>query len=290
MKNADYYTKVISFIDTINSNYIINDDGFLYFEDKKIAISINEKYESSNLYKEPNYYINLHNKYENLGIRLIIIFDFQIDSNNWDKLKSMITIAIGNPKKIYARQCEIRKISNDEAKKLNNAIHLQGHRNAQVTYGLFYNNELVQLMSFSQMKWNRNLKNDNEWEIIRGCPGSNNIVVGGCSKCFKHFIKDYNPNVIFSYCDANLFNGASYKAIGMCFAGNTGKNKWWILDEEDPNTHTHGWVIPRNPAKYKEYKQRSHNTIIWGAGSDRYVWVKDGYKYSGKGKEFLEKG
>ena len=51
---------------------------------------------------------------------------------------------------------------------------------------LYYKDELVQLMSFS---WN---SHHNAWEIIRGCPGSNNIVVGGVSKLFKHFIKENN--------------------------------------------------------------------------------------------------
>ena len=64
-------------------------------------------------------------------------------------------------------------------------------------------------MSFSKTKYNRNL-GENEWEIIRGCPGSNNIVVGGVSKLFKHFIEDYKPNKVFSYCDFNKFDGKSY--------------------------------------------------------------------------------
>ena len=107
---------------------------------------------------------------------------------------------------------------------LNEKVHLQGHRNAQITYGLFYKNELVQLMSFSKTKYNRNLKEDNSWEIIRGCPGSNNIVVGGVSKLFNHFIKEHNPTRVFSYCDFNKFDGKSYNAIGMKFIGYTGNS------------------------------------------------------------------
>jgi hypothetical protein len=205
----------------------------------------------------------------------------------YDKIHSLLTIAVGNPKRVYARQCEIKRIDNPEAKELNNKIHLQGHRNAHVTYGLFYNGELVQLMSFSKMKYNRNLKGNNEWEIIRGCPGSNNIVVGGCSKCFKHFIQDFNPDCIFSYCDTALFNGASYLAIGMKYAGNTGETKYWVLDEIDPYTGKQGYVIPRCPSKYRELLERSKGVTIWTPGSDRFVWTKEGYEYQGKGKEYL---
>lgn len=139
------------------------------------------------------------------------------------KIKMLLNIALGRVNtRIYARQCTVRQISNQEAAVLNNKIHLQGHRNAQVTYGLFYKNELVQLMSFSRTKYNRNLKEANAWEIIRGCPGSNNIVVGGVSRLLTHFIRDYKPTKIFSYCDFNKFDGKSYLAAGMYFTGYTG--------------------------------------------------------------------
>jgi hypothetical protein len=140
-----------------------------------------------------------------------------------NKIKMMLDLALGRiQNRVYARQCKVRKISNAEAKALNEDVHLQGHRNAQVTYGLFYHEKLVQLMSFSKTKYNRNLDGENEWEIIRGCPGSNNLVVGGVSRLFKHFIEEYRPSKVFSYCDFNKFNGRSYEELGMEFIGYTG--------------------------------------------------------------------
>ena len=179
----------------------------------------------------------------------------------------MINISLGKlNRKIYARNCEIKQITNKEAKPFNEANHLQGHRNAQVTYGLFYKSELVQLMSFSKTKWNRNLKGDNDWEIIRGCPGSNNIVIGGVSKLFTHFIREYDPDSVFSYCDFNKFDGNGYEAIGMKFIGYTGPNKMLLLRD--------GRVVNRNPSRYKELKELTLANI-WGAGSKKYLWEKN---------------
>lgn len=135
----------------------------------------------------------------------------------------MLRITLNNTQtKIYARDCLVKIISNKEAKPFNNENHLQNHRDAQVTYGLFYRDELVQLMSFNKAKYNKNLDSDNSWEIIRGCPGSNDIVVGGVGKLFKYFIKDYKPDKVFSYCDFNKFDGRGYLALGMKFIGYTG--------------------------------------------------------------------
>lgn len=202
------------------------------------------------------------------GIRLIHIYEHEWQNPVIRKiLISMVNIALGKiDKKIYARNCEIKQISNKQAKLFNEANHLQGHRNAQVTYGLFYKGELVQLMSFSKTKWNRNLKGDNDWEIIRGCPGSNNIVIGGVSKLFNHFVKDYNPDSVFSYCDFNKFDGKGYEAIGMKFIGYTGPNKYLLL--------SNGQVVPRNPSRHKELKEKTVANI-WGCGSKKYLWEKD---------------
>ena len=140
---------------------------------------------------------------------------------------------------------------------------MQGHRNAQVTYGLYYHNELVQLMSFSKTKYNRNLKDNNSWEIIRGCPGSNNIVIGGVSKLLSHFIRDYKPSKIFSYCDFNKFDGRSYEAAGMKFIGYTGPDMKWVIN--DFNT-----VVNRQPSKHSELKAAAI-AQVFGAGSKKYL-------------------
>ena len=112
----DFEEKAINFINTINKNYIINDDGFLYFPDKHIAISLNEKYESSNLYKPKDYFTNITNTYRDKGIRLMNLFDWRIDhEDSWNKIKMLLITAIGNPKKIMSRKCEVRQITNNEA-------------------------------------------------------------------------------------------------------------------------------------------------------------------------------
>ena len=301
MFSRDFEQKAIDYINTINKNYIINDDGFLYFPDRKIAISLNEKYESSNLYKPTNYFTDLHIKYQNEGIRLMSLFDWQIDhEESWNKMKMLLITAIGNPKHIMSRKCKVVKISNKEARPINEQFHTMGHRNAPITYGLYYNDQLVEIMSFGSNRWNRNIFSKDCYEIVRGCCGSLNtfkldedpnelyFVAGGPTRLLTHFIRDYNPDCVFSYCESGLFSGNSYLAAGMKYAGQTPASKFWICDEDDPETGKHGLIVPRNPGKYKELKERSHNVIVWTAGSTRYVWTKPGYEYQGHGKEFLK--
>lgn len=238
-----------------------------YIPSKNLAIEFNGTFwHGFSQLGDKNYHLNKSKSCEEKGIRLIHIWEYEWnDPIQKEKIIQLLKIALGLvDNKIYARNCSVKIISNKEAKELNSRIHLQGHRNAQVTYGLFYKEELVQLMSFSKSRYNRNLKGSNSWEIIRGCPGSNNIVVGGVSKLFTHFVRDYNPDTVFSYCDFNKFDGKSYEALGMKFIGYTGPDMKYVINKE---------VINRSPSNYK-YNNSHCEDKLYGSGSKKYLWEK----------------
>ncbi len=240
----------------------------LYDEVRKIGIEFNGTYwHSYSVLGQKSYHLEKSKLASEKGVRLIHIFEYEWnDPQKRLLLKSLLKIAFGKvDNKIYARKCIIKKISNEEARDFNDSNHLQGHRNAQVTYGLFYKEKLVQLMSFSKTKYNRNLHGSNDWEIIRGCPGSNNVVVGGVSKLFKCFLEEYKPDRVFSYCDFNKFDGKGYEAIGMNFIGYTGPDLKWIMKDRT--------VVNRQPSRHTELKNNSIDRI-YGAGSKKYLWEK----------------
>lgn len=251
-----------------NVKSVLKDESGKYYEidiyipELKIGIEYNGLYWHSELQKPKEYHFNKSKIADSLGIRLINIYEDEWeDLASRTKIQTLLKISLGLvEQRIHARKCEIKEITNAEAQPFNEANHLQGHRNAQITYGLFYQDKLVQLMSFSKTRYNRNLKTDDSWEIIRGCPGSNNIVVGGVSKLLQHFIKENNPASIFSYCDFNKFNGASYEKAGMAFEGFTGPDMtWWIGDKR----------VSRQPKKHAELKQQA-TCRIFGSGSKKY--------------------
>lgn len=251
----------------LNSKILNGQEIDIYLPDYKLGIEFNGTYWHSDLFKDKLYHFNKSILAEQLGIRLIHIYQYEWeDAEMRRKIKQLLRIACGKVEsRIYARKCDVRKIENKEARPFNEFTHLQGHRNAKVTYGLFYNNELVQLMSFSKLRYNKNeIRGENNWEIIRGCPGSNNIVIGGVSKLFSHFIRDYNPDSVFSYCDFNKFNGKSYEELGMKFIGYTKYDLKYIINDK---------VYNRQHSNYKNIKD-SIDARIYGAGSKKYVWTK----------------
>lgn len=267
---SHYEDEIIDYLKNIgvqniqtNIKILNKEEADIYLPDNNLIIEFDGTYWHSDLFKAKNYHLNKSLLAEKLGYRLIHIYQYEWDDiNQQEKIKQLLRIACGKvTERIYARNCEIKIIRNKEARLLNDKVHLQNHRNAKVTYGLFYKNELVQLMSFSKRK--KGL--DTDWEIIRGCPGSNNVVIGGVSKLFKHFVKDYNPTSVFSYCDFNKFNGKSYEELGMKFIGSTGPDLTYIIK---------GKCFKRQYSNYKNIKDKV-DYRIWGAGSKKYLWERN---------------
>lgn len=274
-ERSHYEQEICDFIYSINPNLIIkhnnrkilnNKEIDLYLPDINLGIEFNGTYwHSDELLNNHKYHLNKSIECEKLGIRLIHIYEYEwLDLRKKEIIKSIIRIALGYAsKRIYARCCDIRQISNQEAKEFNNKYHLQGHRNAKISLGLFYNNELIQLMSFSNTKYNRNLNTSDDWEILRSCTLPDTIVIGGVSKLFNYFKKSYKPKSIFSYCDFNKFNGQGYLNLGMNFIGYTGPDLKYVIDDK---------VYNRNPAKYQQHKNKI-DYKIYGAGSKKYCII-----------------
>jgi len=170
---------------------------------------------------------------ESKGIQLIHIYE-----DDWlykqDIIKSMILNKLGCvDNKIYARKTEIKEITDNKlVKKFLNNNHLQGFVGSKIKIGLFYNNELVSLMTFGKGRVSMGKKQlcDNEYELLRFCNKLNTNVVGGASKMFKYFLKKYNPIEILSYADRSHSNGNLYNKIGFEFVSKTTPNYYYIID------------------------------------------------------------
>lgn len=108
-------------------------------------------------------------------------------------------------KRIYARNTRVENISNDKllVKQFLTDNHLQGNcRNNTIVYGLYYNQELVQLMSFGKPRFD--YKNYS-YEIIRECSKKGYQIIGGSSRLFKRFMKDNSTTKsICVYTDFNF--------------------------------------------------------------------------------------
>jgi hypothetical protein len=153
------------------------------------------------------------------GIRLIHVFPHDW-SNKTDIIKSIIANAVGKTQnRIYARNCAIAEITPQESSNFLELNHLKGKCAAKYHIGLFHNNFLVHVMTFSSSRFDKRYT----YELIRSASKINTSIVGGVSKCLKYFVKRYctSGDTVASYADRSLSEGHSYIDSGFSFIKST---------------------------------------------------------------------
>ena len=178
----------------------------IYIPSHKLAIEYDGLYWHSEKFHDSSYHIDKTLKCNDKGVQLFHIFEFE-DIEIW---KSMINNKLGLNKKIYARKCSLQEIDHTTAKVFCEQNHLQGYVNSSIRLGLYYDNELVQVMTFGKPRFNK----DYDYELLRLCSLKGVNVVGGASKLFKYFTKHYSGTVI-SYANLRYSNGSVYEKLGF---------------------------------------------------------------------------
>lgn len=206
----------------------------IFVQDHNLALELDGLYWHSDRFQFNNdYHLNKTELCNKKGIQLIHIFEDEWNFKQ-DIVKSRIKNLLGiYDKTVYARKCEIKNITNEESKIFLEKNHIQGYCISKYRYGLFYNNELISLMTFGNYRKALGKdKIENEYELLRFCSKLGYHIPGAASKLLKHFETDLKPNKIISYADRRWSNGKLYESIGFKFAKNTEPNYWYIINNK----------------------------------------------------------
>lgn len=271
---------LVDFLKQHNINYVTNERTILdgkeidiYLPEYKIGIEVHGLYWHSEAFIKDHYYhYNKRQLATSKGIQLIQITDYEINKK-FNIVKNRILAKLGKSNIVYARKCNIIKISDAQYVDFMMEFHIQGSAPASIKLALTYNNKIVAVMSFSKSRYNKKY----DWELIRYA--SDQTIVGGSSKLFKHFIDQYSPKSIISYADLRWNTGEMYEKIGMYYQHTTHPNYWYIID---------GSLVHRS--KFQKHKLK--NTLemfddnltewenmsiagftrFWDCGSNVYTW------------------
>jgi hypothetical protein len=221
------------YVKVLNNDRHLGKELDIYIPELKLAFEFNGLYWHNELNKPNKYHLDKTELCEEKGIQLIHIYE-----DDWiykqDIVKSMILNKLGKtPNKIYARKCEIREIlDNKLVREFLNNNHIQGFIGSKIKIGLFYENELVSLMTFGKRRISMGKKSseEGEYELLRFCSKLNTNVVGGANKLFKYFKENYNPKFITTYADRSWSTGGLYYQLGLKFKGKTQPNYYYIID------------------------------------------------------------
>jgi hypothetical protein len=225
--------EILSYIKTIYTgeiceNYRINNKELdIYLKKENLAIEYNglywHSYDDINIEQTKKYnHLNKTKLCQNHNIQLLHIF-----SNEWKNKneiwKSIIQNKLNLGNKIFARKCDIKDVSNSEKNHFLNQNHLQGEDKSSIRLGLYYNDKLVSIMTFSKTRYNKNY----EWEMVRFCTKLNTSILGGASKLLTHFEKTYKPKTLITYADKRYSTGVLYQKLGFKLSHHTQPNYFY---------------------------------------------------------------
>jgi len=175
-----------------------------------------------------DYHLNKTNFFKERGISVYHIFEDEW-LNKKEIVKSIIKTKLNKfDKTFYGRKCTIKEINYNVAKSFVDENHIQGYSNSCMRVGLFFEEELISVMTFGKSRFDKKY----EWELIRFCNKLGYKVVGGAGKLFNYFKNEYNPSNIISYCDLRYFDGIMYEKIGMKFSHISSPNYFYFLNNK----------------------------------------------------------
>lgn len=246
--------------------------------DKLMAIEVNGRHWHSETFgKDAGYHIGKTKQCLDKGVTLLHFWDDEIDKK-FPIVSSMISSKIGKTIKLSARKLDICRVDSVEAKLFLNSNHLQGSAKASVNIGLFDDNGLVQIMTFSKPRFGTKA----EWEIVRIASKLGYTIVGGASKILNNFKRLYNPTSIMSYADLRYSTGDVYKILGFTFSHNSKPNYFYTRSAKNISRYqAQKHKLPKLLGeKFDQSKSETENMLasgynkVYDCGNAVYIWRK----------------
>ena len=224
---------------------------------------------------DKNYHQQKSQVAKNLGYRCIHVFD-------WDD-KSKIIQSLQGKTKLSARKGQLKPVSAEETAEFLTRYHFQGSCKGQtIRLGLYYQDQLIQLMTFGKPRYNKKY----QWELLRLCTNPSYLVVGGSDRLFCHFVRQYQPQSIISYCDLSKFSGEVYSKLGMSSLRRANPSRHWYHPELQIHTtdnllrqrgfdQLYGQIFGVfGKGTSNQQLMRDHGFVeIYDCGQETFVWT-----------------
>ena len=224
----------------------------VYIPSKKVAIECNGLYWHSENVKGKESQVEKLHICSQKGIRLITLFEDEYEQSK-DLVFNKIAHVLGvdNSQKIYARKCIVKEISNNDKNDFLNKYHIQGTCCSSINIGLFYNDNLVAVMTFAKPRCGigKNKNRENKIELTRFATNNNYRVIGGFSKIISFVKENYSFEEIYSYGDLRWvdINNNVYIKNGFALSHINPPNYWYFYNK----TRLHRFGFRKDALKKK---------------------------------------
>ena len=231
---------------------------------------------SEGMGKTNKYHREKYLRCKELGYKLITVFE----SDNIDKVKSLIRTHVSANQRIFARNAVIRALDKNTTRDFHKAHHLSNSVGGSVYLGLYYGEQLVMAATFSKSRYNKKMT----YECARMTSHSDYTVVGGASKIFKYFFNNYDVDSCVTYADLRFGEGKVYEHCGFTRQKDSGANYFYFKKGDGTlesrvkyQKHKLKKMLNNYDPSLTEYQNMVNNNYdrIWDCGNAVYLYEKE---------------
>lgn len=253
-----------------------------------------------------NYFVNITKANKEKDIRTIWIKDFEMEEcktftnidgiqlvdyrRKWHVLQSYIKTATMNiVNRFYARECEIKEISNKELRPFLEENCFYGYRSSNINLGLYSKKDkngvkagaLLMIYTFGHPFFGKGLY---DVEVIRVATKVDCQVIGGASKLLSKFLLNYptltisgrvvDVNKIVFIVDADHNDARSLETLGFTFVSHEGNGFMNVEASTGKVSHRqpmHHKLIMEKMAKGEIYSVANAGSIIYMIDRNEYL-------------------
>ena len=265
--NSSAVANVANLLNELGVTYLTRTRQFgfeldFYLPEQKLAIEVSPlATHNSNRYrhfglttakpKRASYHEYKYKTVAKQGVTLITLFEKQLDPDVWvNKTIPMLRRLVTGHADVtlYARQTEIKLMSQPDDKKLVDAFleryHMDGKTPARIRYGMFYRDELVGVATFSLLTTPA-YKDGQTLELKRLAFKSDVQVRYGISKIVAQLSRDFPEyNRLMTYSNNNMGHGNGYERAGFTFVKDTGAQLTFVNPKNPLDTYSWSVATP----------------------------------------------
>jgi very-short-patch-repair endonuclease len=229
-RSEQYSSLELIFKNLLNQNNInFNQHSRLYYNDNnyyipdfqidKLFIEIDGLFWHCDCHDkmDRSYHANKQKIYKEHGYDSLFFREDEL-RDKFDIVKSIVLNKLGKSQRIFARKCEIKEISNNEANKFFSDNHLMGRGKGR-TFCLQINDEIVSAIRIKRLK-------NKEYEVSRFCHKLNTNIIGGFSKLLRFVENHIDMDQLLTFIDMRYGKGEYLKDFGFQYIHTYPSFKW----------------------------------------------------------------
>lgn len=193
----------------------------IFIPELSLGIEYNGVYWHSEIYKEQNYHLKKTEYCESQNIKLIQIFDYEWETRK-EQILSFLLAKTGRCSKVFARKCEVVKLSHREAVDFVKQYHIQGScGGSSLCLGLKHEGRLLSVAVFGAHH-----RQSSKTVLKRFVSLPEVLIVGGLSRLASHAQKTLDTDIL-TWADRRWSSGEAYEASG------------WVAEEVLPPSYSY---------------------------------------------------